>query len=89
VKREEGGGFLGMDTESHPALRPPGLLQKDEGSSHDREGVWVPRRGMTHANVTKKTAAISAMVGFQTSHGDYVLVATSGVNAYSEAAFDE
>jgi hypothetical protein len=89
VKKEEGGGFLGMDTEAHPALRPPGLLQKDEGSSHDREGVWVPRRGMTHASVTQKNAAITGLVGFQTSHGDYVLVVTSGVFAYSEPTFDE
>jgi hypothetical protein len=89
VKDADGGGFLGMDTEAHPALRPPGLLQKDEGTSHDREGVWTPRRGMTHANVTKKDNPITALVGLQTAHGDYVAVVAEGVRAYSEVSFDE
>lgn len=89
MKRDEGGGFLGMDTEAHPARRSAALLQVDAGSSHDREGVWVPRRGMTHANVTQKGAAITALVGLQTAHGDYAAVVTAGVDAFSEAAFDE
>jgi hypothetical protein len=89
VKQETVLGFVGMDTEANPALRPVPLLQKDEGSNHEREGVWVPRRGCTHANVTKKASAVSALVGFQTNAGDYVLLVAAGTDLYSEAAFDE
>lgn len=89
MKAEQVVGFVGMDTEAHPALRSPALLQKDEGSNHEREGIWRPRAGCVHANVTQKAAAVTALVGFQTSHGDYVLMVAAGTDLYSEAAFDE
>lgn len=81
--------FLGLDTEQHPVQRDPGLLQVDEGSTHEQLGVWQPRRGWTHANVTKKAAAISAVIAVELADGDCVAVIASGQNLYSEATFDE
>lgn len=81
--------FLGLDTESHPAKREEGALQADEGSSHEKRGVWKPRRGWTHANVTKKAAAVSALHAFELPTGDYAAVVASGQTLTSEASFDE
>jgi hypothetical protein len=81
--------FKGLDTESHPSSRDAGLLQADEGSDHSRPGIWSVRRGWTHANVSKKSAAISALAGMVMRNGDYVLAVAEGVNLRAEPTFDE
>ncbi len=83
------GEFLGLDTEKHPANRESGLLQVDEGSSHEQQGVWQPRKGWDPAGVTGKAAEITAVIAVELASGDVVAVVGGGVNLYSEAAFDE
>jgi hypothetical protein len=82
-------GFKGLDTESSPTARDAGLLQADEGSSYERPGIWSVRRGWTHANVAKKSAAISALAGMVMRNGDYILAVAEGANLHAEKAFDE
>lgn len=81
--------FKGLDTETHRTTRDAGLLQADEGSSSERPGVWSVRRGWTHANVLKKSAAISALAGMVMRNGDYIAIVAEGVNLRAEPTFDE
>jgi hypothetical protein len=86
--------FQGLDTEASPTGRDPALLQVDEGSNHDQQGVWRPRRGWEKANVSNKTDPIRAVVGLELMSGDYVAVlatqpASAAGSMFSEAAFDE
>lgn len=86
--------FAGLDTEASPTERDPSLLQLDEGSIHDQQGVWRPRRGWTKANVTNKTDPIRGLVALELASGDFVAVvaarpASAAGSVYSEASFDE
>lgn len=80
--------FDGLDTEAHPAQRPDGMLQVDEGSSHEQAGVWRPRRGWVHDGAAKHTNAISMLVAIEFPNGDFVGLVGEGTNLQSESGFD-
>lgn len=86
--------FRGLDTEASPTERDASWLQVDEGSIHDQQGVWRPRRGWTKANVSNKTNPIRALVACEFPSGDFVALvaampAAAAGTLYSEATFDE